>query len=271
VWAGSGVALTLAGMVALGIGVAGPVRAADTKDATAILDSAIKALGGEEKLGKVKAASWKTKGTITFQGSDNPFTGQTTVTFQGSDNPFTGQTTVQGLEQSRQEFEGEFGGSTFKGVTVVAGEKGWRDFAGQRMELDKEALGNEKRTAYLALVPITILPLKGAGFKVEAIGEESIGGKPAVGIKATPPDGKEFRLYFDKESSLPVRLVAKVAGFMGDEFTQETTFSDYQDMGGIKKATKISAKRDGEKFIETQITEFKVLDTVDAKTFAEPQ
>jgi hypothetical protein len=256
VWAGSGVALTLAGMVALGIGVAGPVRAADTKDATAILDSAIKALGGEEKLGKVKATSWRTKGTITFQGSDNPF---------------TGQTTVQGLEQSRQEFEGEFGGSTFKGVTVVAGEKGWRDFAGQRMELDKEALGNEKRTAYLALVPITILPLKGAGFKVEAIGEESIGGKPAVGIKATPPDGKEFRLYFDKESSLPVRLVAKVAGFMGDEFTQETTFSDYQDMGGIKKATKISAKRDGEKFIETQITEFKVLDTVDAKTFAEPQ
>jgi hypothetical protein len=59
-------------------------------------------------------------------------------------------------------------------------------------------------------------------------------------------------------------------GFMGDEFTQETTFSDYQDMAGIKKATKISSKRDGEKFTEAQITEFKLLETVDAKTFAEP-
>lgn len=58
---------------------------------------------------------------------------------------------------------------------------------------------------------------------------------------------------------------------MGDEFTQETTFSDYQDMGGIKKATKIQSKRDGEKFIDQQITEFKVLDQVDTKTFAEPQ
>jgi hypothetical protein len=247
---------TLAGAVALGVGLAGPGWAADTKDATPILDKAIQALGGEEKLGKIKAVSWKTKGTITIQGSDNPF---------------TGQTTVQGLEHSRQEFEGEFGGRTFKGVTVVAGEKGWRDFAGQRSELDKESLGNEKRTAYLTMVPITIVPLKSQGFKVEALAEESVGGKPAVGIKVTPADGKTFNLYFDKESGLPVRLVAKVAGFMGDEFTQETTFSDYQDMGGIKKATKIQAKRDGEKFIETQITEFKVLDTVDAKTFAEPQ
>jgi hypothetical protein len=41
-------------------------------------------------------------------------------------------------------------------------------------------------------------------------------------------------------------------------------------MGNIKKATKIQSKHDGEKFLDQQVTEFKVLDKVDAKTFTEP-
>ena len=45
-------------------GLSGSARADDAKDPQAILDKAIKALGGEEKLSKVKAASWKAKGTI---------------------------------------------------------------------------------------------------------------------------------------------------------------------------------------------------------------
>jgi hypothetical protein len=236
--------------------MSGPVRAADATDANAILDKAVQALGGAEKLGKVKAASWTAKGTITFMGNDNPF---------------TSRAVVQGLDHNRQEFEGEFGGNPVKGVTVLAGEKGWRNSGDTHSELDQEGLANEKRTAYLALIPIMILPLKGQEFKVEAIADADVGGKPAAGIKATGPDGKDFSLYFDKENGLPVRMVAKVAGFMGDEDSQETTFSDYQDMAGIKKATKIQVKRDSEKFIDEQITEFKALDTVDAKTFAEPK
>jgi hypothetical protein len=256
-FARAGVVSTLALTAAMALmpGLNVPVRAADTQDANAILDKAIKAIGGEEKLGKIQAVSWTTKGTITLNGSDNQV---------------TGRTVVQGLDHSRQEFEGEFGGNPVKGVTVLAGDKGWRNFGDNHTELDKEALANEKRRAYLALIPVTILPLKGKEFKVESIADDKVGDKPAVGIKVTPPDGKEFSLYFDKESGLPVKMVAKVAGFMGDEFTQETTFSDYQDMAGIKKATKIQSKRDGEKFLDQQITEFKVLDTVDTKTFAEP-
>jgi hypothetical protein len=249
-------ALMIAGSMALAASACGPVRAADAGASTAILDKAIQALGGEEKLGKVKGASWKVKGTITFMGSDNPF---------------TAQSVVQGLDHARREFEGDFGGNQVKGVTVLAGDKGWRNFGDNHSQLDKDALANEKRTAYLVLIPITILPLKGKEFKVEAVGEENAGGKPTVGIKATGPDGKDLTLYFDKESGVPVRMVAKVLDFMGNEFTQETTFGDYREMAGIKKATKVSSKRDGEKFIEEQVTEFKVLENVDPKSFAEPQ
>ena len=87
---------------------------ADDKDTTAILDKAIKALGGEEKLKKAEAISWKAKGTITFGGNANDI---------------KIQTTYQGLDRHRSEFEGEFNGNEVKGVTVLAADKGWRNSA----------------------------------------------------------------------------------------------------------------------------------------------
>jgi hypothetical protein len=107
--------------------------------------------------------------------------------------------------------------------------------------------------------------------KVETAADETIKGKPAATLKVTGPDGKDFTLYFDKESGLPVRLVAKVAGWMGEEYVQESTFSDYKDFGGFKKASKVSVKRDGEDFLQAEVTDFKVLDKVPAETFAEPK
>jgi hypothetical protein len=244
----------LATLLLAGLGV--PARAADDKETKAILDKAIKALGGEDKLGQVKAATWKTKGTISFGGNDNAF---------------TSTTTLQGLDHYRNEFEGEFGGNTVKGVLVIDGDKGWRHIGDDRTALDKDGLANEKRNVLLQAIPMTLLPLRDKGFKVEPAKEDKVDGKPALGLKVTPPEGKEITLYFDRESGLPVKQVAKVVGFMGEEFTQETIFGDYKEFGGIKKATKVESKRDGEKFLEQKITDFKVLDKVEPKTFAEPK
>jgi negative regulator of sigma E activity len=238
-------------LIAAFLSVMGAAQQAE--DATAILDKAIAALGGAEKLEKIKSATWKTKGTFTFQGTD---IATTTVT------------TVQGLDHHRREFEGSFDGNQVKGMSVLAGDKGWRVFSGEKMPIDD--IANEKRTNYLDLIPVTLVPLKKADFKLEALPEEKIADKPVAVLKVTPPDKKEFKIYFDKESGLPVRLVGKV-NFLGEEFTQQTDFAEYKEMAGIKKATKISAKRDGEKYIEIQVTEFTVSDKeADAKTFAEP-
>ncbi|MHB1425477.1 MAG: hypothetical protein ACYC3I_20100 [Gemmataceae bacterium] len=247
-----GAVLAALGVVALGV----PAGAADDKDVSAVLDKAIKALGGEEKLSKVKAATWKAKGKITFNGSDNEF---------------TSTATVQGLDRFRSTFEGDFDGNKVTGVTILAKNKGWRQFNDNKTDMDADAVANEKRSVYLQVVPMILLPLKDKGFKVGAAGEKKVGDKPAVGLKVTAPDGKDFTLFFDKDSGLPVLLVAKVVGFMGDEYTQETSFADYKEFDGIKKAAKVVSKRDGEKFLESRIIEFKALDKIDPKTFEEPQ
>jgi hypothetical protein len=247
--------LNMALAAALMSGLSGLTRADDV-DAKAVVEKGIKALGGEEKLGKSGSYTQKAKGTITFNGNDNEI---------------KTQATVQGLDHYRAEFEGEFNGDAIKGVTVINGDKGWRKFGDNMMELEPDGIANEKRTIYLAVLPATLVPLKGKEFKLEPAGEEKVDDKPAVGIKVTGPDGKDFKLFFDKESGLPVKLVAKVIGFGGDEFTQETTYASYKDFDGAKKATKITSKRDGEKFIEQEITDFKLIDKVPADTFAEPK
>jgi hypothetical protein len=243
-------------MTALVSGLTSPVRGADDKEAQAVLDKAIKALGGADKLGSLQAMTWKGKGTMSFRGQMGEF---------------TSTTTVQGLDHLRLEFE--FEGNNGSGVTVLSGDKGWRKFGDRSLELDKDGVGvaNEKRLLYLQVIPVTLVPLKGKAFKVKAAAPEKVGDKPAAVLKVTGPDGKDFKVYFDQESGLPVRLVAKVIGYTGGESEQDTAYAGYKDFGGIKKATKLESKRDGEKFLEVEITDFKPVDKVDPKTFTEPK
>jgi outer membrane lipoprotein-sorting protein len=225
---------------------------AGDSDAKSVVDKAITAVGGAEKLSKIDAFSMKTKGTVIFNGNENDTTND--VTYKGLDH-----------------YRREFGNDQFHGVIVLDGDKGWRKVGDNSSTIEGDGVANEKRNIYLGVIPITLVALKGSGFKIEAAGEEKVGDKPAVILKVTGPDGKDFTLSFDKESGLPVKQVAKVVGFQGQEATLETTYSDYKDFGGIKKATKIEIKRDGEKFQDLTVTEFKVLDKVESDAFAEPK
>src|SRR6516165_10315785 len=108
---------------------------ADDQDAKSILDKAIKALGGEEKLSKMEAFSMKTKGTVNFNGNENEFTSETT--FKGLDH-----------------YKREFGNDQFHGVLVLAGDKGWRKFGDNASELEGDGLAGEKRNVYLQVIPI---------------------------------------------------------------------------------------------------------------------
>jgi len=84
----------------------------DATSTKVILDKAIKALGGEEALTKVNAASWQAKGKIRF-GEDY--------------HDFTSTSVVQGLDQYRQEMASAFRDIKVKGVEVLYGDAGYRN------------------------------------------------------------------------------------------------------------------------------------------------
>jgi hypothetical protein len=237
-------------------GFVGTLRAEGDKSATAVIDKAIKALGGEEKLNAIKAASWKGKGTLAYGEEDNKISSTTTVGVPG---------------QFRQDFEAEVMGATVTGSTVLSGDKGWRKFNGDVVEMDKDAIANERLNIYPQLMPHSILLLKSDGVKVAGAPEEKVDDKSAVVLKVTMPTGKDFTIYFDKESGLPVKYTAIIKGFMNDEAKQETFLSKYKQVDGVQKATHVEVKRGGDKFLSYDVLEFKTLKEVDPATFAEPK
>jgi hypothetical protein len=237
-----------------------PAASADD-GADAIINKGIKAIGGEARLAKARATTSKIKGT--FISGDNA-------------SEFKVEQTTDGLDRMRSIFKGDGGGHKFTTTTVIDGDKGWRKEGEMEvMELEGEQLADEKWGHFSQSIALTLVSLKAKSLKanVEAVGDEKVGEKPAAGVKVTGPDDKYFTIYFDKQSGLPVKIVAVLPDpeSVGQEFTQETYFSDYKDYSGIKRAKKVDIKRDGKTFIKIELVDVQVLDKVDDKTFAKPE
>ena len=232
------------------------VSADENKDVEAILDKAIKALGGEDKLTKIKAVAWKGKGKMVV--GDN------------QEHEFTGQTIAQGLDHFKSELdvEGVFG-KQLKMLSVLNGDKVWLSVGGMALQ-PEHALAGMKRSAYLTLIPLTVVRLKGPGFKLQAAGEEQVEAEPALVIKVTCPDGSDMAISFNKNSGRPIKVAGKVFALDDREVMQETIFGAYKNFDGIHVATRLEVKIDGKPYRKQELTEFKILDTVDPSTFSTP-
>src|SRR5262249_11334652 len=154
----------------------------------------INALGGEAKLAKIKAFSWKSK-----------------VAFDGAGQETDAEVIFKGLDHMRRAYS--------VNLVVVAGDKGWRKVRDTKRELTGEQIATEKRSLYVQAIPISHVPIRGTDCKYEAAGEEKVGDKPAVALRITGRDGKDFTLFFDKETGLPIKEVAQLDAPGGREVT----------------------------------------------------
>jgi hypothetical protein len=234
----------------------GPARA-DDKSAQAVIDKAVKAMGGEEKLGKAEIATWKAKLKIFGNGGD---------VREG-----TTQITEGGNGRTRSEMERAVGnGEILKTLTVVNGDKAWQKQGETIKTLEQDAVLLMKRNREMFDAVSRPVILKNPRFLVQMAGEMMVGGKPAVVLDVIGTRGQDFKLFFDNESGLPVKLEARFTFPSGRESAMETTFANYKDFDGIKVATKREQRSNGVKGSESEITEFKVLEKVAPGTFDEP-
>lgn len=68
---------------------------------------------------------------------------------------------------------------------------------------------------------------------MKTVGVENVGGRPAYAVEVVNPDDTKETRLFDKETGLLVGMRATTTSQMGD-IKSETTFSDYRDVQGIK-------------------------------------
>ena len=234
----------------------GVLQSGDQADVRAIIDKAIKAQGGADKIAKYPASTFKISGT--FYGL-------------GEGIPYTGEWAVQGPKQIRFVIESKVMDVTFKFTRVVNGDKGWVKINDDvTSDMAKDELDEEKAKLYAGWVQ-SLLPLKDKSFELSLVGEAKVMDKPAIGIRVSKKGQRDVNLYFDKATSLMVKSELRTKDVMvGQEYTQVTYFQDYKDFQGVKRATKILQHKDDKRLVEGVITETRPMEKLEDSVFAKP-
>jgi hypothetical protein len=140
--------------------------------------------------------------------------------------------------------------------------------------MGKDKLGEEREQKYAAW-EASLLPLvQDKGFKLAPLGEARVGDRAAVGVKVSRDGRRDVKLYFDKATGLLARsevTVKDVESGSGKDMLLEITYDGYKDTGGARMPMQMTARRDGKKFIEGDLTEFKAEGKLDDKAFGPPK
>lgn len=230
-----------------------PLRAAD--EPAVLIDKAVQALGGQERLSKHKAGTTKTKGSLELMG------GLT----------FTQQITVQHPSQFKEVMDLEVNGQKVTVTTVYDGMKGWINVNGMTRDADDKILAELKEAGHLMRVARLITLKDNKTFELAPLGEVKVDGKDAAGIRVSSKGFRDCNIYFDKKTALPVKIERRVFDFMSQQdVNEERIILEYQEKDGFKTAKKVLVQRDGKKLMEIEILEIKLLDKIDDSEFAKP-
>ena len=224
-------------------------------EAKAIIEKAIKAHGGADKLAKTKAMRSVSKGTVDVMGQTLPF---------------KETNTMQQPSQFRSEVVLEVGGQQVTILAVGNGNDVWINVMGNTMEAPDIAKEEIKNALYAGRVGSLTPLLEDKEYKLSLLGEAKIKGKPAIGVKVSRSGQKDIDLYFDKETNLIARIVRPVLDQAGQEVIEERSYSDYKDVEGLRRPSKVYAERGGQKHAEAEVIESKYFDKIDANEFSKP-
>src|SRR5581483_8395433 len=126
------------------------------------------ATGGEERLGRFKAAEWTCKGTA----------------HASADLAFTDHCFAQWPEQFRNESAIEAAGQKFERALVLDGGRGWVRSEGSAVVMNDTARGELRDKVRLLCLSATLLPLKDKGVTLKPLDEITVAGRTAAGVAA---------------------------------------------------------------------------------------
>lgn len=226
----------------------------DENGARAVVDRALKSQGGEKQIAQFRARQEKVKGTL----------------FAGKELPFVQEITFQYPNQIRELIQFEANDRQIKMLTVLNGDDGWMRIDDKTEKLDDNKTSVFKEAAHLARLT-NLHGLNDPQIQLSAVAETKVDGKPAAGVKVSAKGCGDVSLYFDKETGLLVKAERQAKDFNdGKPYREDSFFSGWKEINGVKTPTKVVVFRDGNKYIEQEATEVKLLDKVDEAAFAKP-
>jgi hypothetical protein len=242
----------------------------EQSEAEAILDNAIKAAGGQDKLAKLNSFALKIKRKMTPRPDGTALEMAVDIAYDFPD-------------RKRTETTRDVGGTKTTTLQIINGEKTWLSSRGTTREMTAAQAGRSLIEPFTEF-PVRQLPLyKGKAYKLMMLGESKVEEKRVLGVKVSSEGKPDAKLFFDKETGLLVkreyelnRAVPAAGGARSgdDEFKPvkvEVIYEDYKEGADIKYPSKITRIQSGRKISEEEVTEFKVVEKFDEKTFAKPE
>jgi hypothetical protein len=230
-------------------------QADETADARALVEKAIQAHGGAKAVTKLQLMSRTSKGTVFAFGLELPFNDELITALPS---------------KWRLNIAGGVGGPDALMNIILNGNDAWQVNAAGVVAMPKEQvaeLQDEGRVLwYGTLVPI----LEDKAIRLGLVKDDTVGGRPAKGIRVSQPGKTDIQFYFDAQSNLLVK-VARKAKQAGLEIDKEYFYSDHQPIEGVMAPTKYSETTSGKKFVEVSSIKYKFPDRPDDKAFEKPQ
>lgn len=246
------------GKMAVGVvilcGAAFPVGAQD-KEARAIIDKAVKAHGGADKLAKFPAAHFKGKGSVEVMGMNVKFTLELHSHYP---------------DKSRTTIEVDVAGMTISVVNVYDGKKAWESIMGTVKEVtDAKKLDNMKKEQYIQ--GITALQnVTGKEIELSQLGDLKVKDQDTVGVRVSSKDRPDVSLYFNKKTNLLAKAEYRTLDDTLNEVNREVYLSDYKEKDGLPTAFRMILHHDGKMFMAFEVSEVKHLEKLDAAMFVKP-
>ncbi len=232
----------------------------DQAEAQAILDKAIKAVGGEERLAKLTSFV-ETAKCKSFPPDATPEECSRTISCRLPDL-WCRQTETDGRKGTRY---------------VLNGEQGWFYVEDDLYEFTKEQVDRRRERWRDELVVWQFLFFKDKDYKLSPLGASKVGDQAAVGVKASRKGVPELKLYFDRDTGLLLKREweevepAPPGEKPPPPIIEEILYENYKEVGGIKYPSKKTSRRDKQITSEEEVTEFKIVEKFDEKTFAKPE
>jgi hypothetical protein len=228
-------------------------------DADKIIEKAVAAHGGD-KVAKMQVMVTKAHGKLNVPNF--------------GDAEFEVETLWQLPSQYKSAWHTQIKNQTINSVVVVNRRQGWRKANDMQSEEIPEPNFKELREQMHAERLDKILPLTGKSLTLRTLGvtqDPKLPGQTLTGILVKAEDHREVRMYFDKDTGLLAKRENDVKDVKsGQQFKQEIYFTAYKETEGVKVWTRFVIFRDGQRFLEAEITEVKFFETLPDAMFSQP-
>jgi hypothetical protein len=229
-----------------------PTFGDETNAAKTTIDKAVKAIGGADVVSKQTNSEWSEKGTYYGMGQPVPYEGKYTFSLP---------------TKSRMEIVGVF-------LIVIDGDKGWMRSPAGVVKLDAEALKEQKQMLHIGYVTSLIPFAKGEkGYNLKATDDTEVNGEACAAVTCERTGFRSIKLEVNKKTNLLMRATYVVLSQEqgNKEVTEEAFYLNWKKEDGLLSPRKMLVHRDGKKFIESNPSNVKHPEKIDAALFAEPK